>query len=227
MVLAILRMSKMRLRLFIGLLYLFLGFQLVASQKAAVAAGENEQVQPSIVRIEETQLQNINDNLLQISKELSNLSPESKWYDSSIVGVIVGAILGAGLSAIGSLISGYQSRRKSRINLSYQIMKEWDDLREERNSAYEIFVIPYSSSPMPPFSSHTPLDRVHMNKILEFFDRLDLLHQQKLIDDTIVIGYLSQDYQAWENDYISKQRGGIETDPTFTYAFNKPCQWLL
>ena len=141
--------------------------------------------------------------------------------------MVVGAFLGTGLSTASRLVTEQQAKHKDRIHLSYQVMKEWGGLREERNSAYELFVVPYGSAPMPPFSSYQALDREHMNKVMEFFDRLDLLNQQHLVNEELVVGYLSQDYQQWEQDYFSKQRGGLETNPIFAYGFQGPYQWLL
>jgi hypothetical protein len=222
----------MNLSLLQGLLCVYLTLNSVSLLWTIPVFNGIELASSEPILLDESQLQDIRDSLLQVSNEIRNLKQESNWYESSITGVVLGAFLGAGLSAIGGRVSKYQTDEKAKIQLSYQIMKEWDDLRQDRNAAYEIFVVSDNGSDkrtaqdMLPFSNYSADERVHMNRVLEFFDRLDLLHRQQLIDEKVVVEYLSQDYQQWEEDYFSKQRG-IETDPTFTYAFKEPYKWLL
>lgn len=221
--------------LLIGLLNLPLALNPVALSEAASPLNKNSKIQPSIQSslgsLNNTQAQDISESLSEISQELSNLRPESKWYNSTMAGVIVGAVLGAVLSAVGSRLSKYQAEEKAKIRLSYQVMKEWDDLRPDRNIAYEIFILSGDKKSeriqLLPFSSYNASDRVHVNRVMEFFDRLDLLYRKKLIDREIIVEYLSNDYAGWENDYLSKQREGVETNPKFICGFKGPYEWLL
>lgn len=198
--------------------------------------------QQTAISLDENQLKSLNESLNKISQGLINSKSEEAWFDrllSPLLGVILGSIGTFLITERNRKISKQErendksiAENKSKIELTYQIIKEWDTYREERNIADDIFV-KNASSPMKAFSEHPPNERMYMNRILDFFDRINVLKEQNLINIELTRGYLSDDYTEWWNNYIKYQKGfsgcsAIETNPSYIKAFvNLPDEWLL
>ncbi|EAZ88052.1 nucleotide-binding protein [Crocosphaera chwakensis] len=129
-----------------------------------------------------------------------------------------------------------QAKTETKVERSFDFIREWDSYRQERIKAYELFVQPHLTTSengeilidrqnVKPFSENDGSDRYYMNVVMEFFDRLNLAYQKELIDKDIVVEYLSKDYKLWDDEYFSIQRD-IEKNPEFIYGFPASYNWL-
>lgn len=115
------------------------------------------------------------------------------------------------------------STRKEKNKLSYELAKEWDSYREHRNKADQLFV---KKPKHQTFSDYDENERVNMNVIVEFFDRVDLAKKYDMINVPALYDYLSTDYSEWEELYFEEQRKLLENDPIYSYLFKGPYTWL-
>lgn len=219
-----------------------------------------ESISTTTIVINEEQLEEI---LNTITSE-----PESPRYGSTITTIFT-TILGGVVGAIGTFFvlernrnelkkerdgEREQERDKAKIELTYQVMKEWDSYREERVKADDIFVIRLRKEiensgenisdesiyeKVKPFHEIPYKERLYMNRILDFFDRLNILKEKELINKDLAFRYFRLDYTQWWDNYIKFQKGiadqkefadfrGKEDDPDYIPAFNNlPDDWLL
>lgn len=205
----------------------------------------------------------------QLEKILTNITsePQLPWHKSPS---FYTTIAGGFVSILGTIVGGLitfcifernrtkskkdrdgereQERDKAKIELTYQVMKEWDSYREERVKADDIFVIRLRKEiensgenisdesiyeKVKPFHEIPHEERLYMNRILDFFDRLNILKEKELINKDLASRYFTLDYTQWWDNYIKFQKGfadfrGKEDDPDYIPAFNNlPDDWLL
>lgn len=135
--------------------------------------------------------------------------------------------------ALAIFVFNLETNRNTKEN-TFKIIQEWDSesMRMSRNIAHEFFVMDkfnprHKKIKQPPFSSHDAKTRFDMNKILEFYDRLNVLRNNDMIVENIIKEYFTSDYIQWYYNYFEKQKN-IESDPEYKIAFDKhPYAWLM
>ncbi|MGK7895498.1 MAG: hypothetical protein AB4372_18250, partial [Xenococcus sp. (in: cyanobacteria)] len=93
-------------------------------------------------------------------------------------------------------------------------------MRRSRNIAWEKFhKDPTAKFLKLPFSSYSAEERFDLNRVLEFFERLNLLSKHKMVKKRIIKDYFKRDYTKWDECF--KEQIEKETDEEFKHGFEK------
>lgn len=161
-----------------------------------------------------------------LNKILGDIRDELKipFYESPLITIFIGFILGL----IPALIGNFRTDRKEKNQLSYQLAKEWDSYRQNRNRADEIFV---QQKKHGDFSLYSDKEKTDMHIVIEFFDRVNMAKEHNMINVKSVQDYLSIDYKEWDK-YFESQRAyynqeGLGTSKKiYSSLFKGPYVWL-
>ncbi len=137
---------------------------------------------------------------------------------SSLIPVIVGAGIGYWITqrqdefeAQKKLDANELENNKQRIANTLELIKQWDDesMRTARNDAWNI---PrgqnLNEQEFQTFSDQNDENKNaarKMLRIVDFFDRLTNIKDQKFLDLQLAKALFSKDYQAWDDQYFQHQ----------------------
>jgi|GEM_PF-3963463 len=124
--------------------------------------------------------------------------------------------------------------RQQLVN-TFEMMKEWDSesMRTVRYEVYHKHILnkegteEKATQNILPFSKLSLEDKTSAIRIPEFFDRLDFLKTNEMIEEKKAYDYFSKDYVYWESQYFSVQRKMLEGNKIYNEVFEKQCTWLF
>jgi hypothetical protein len=165
--------------------------------------------------------------------KIENVSEDKSW----IVNIIF-LFIGALFSYLANLFLAGEQRKKDKYRQSlvntFEMMKEWDSesMRKARNIVFvENILDEYkkerSKENICNFSNLPPEKSVLPIMLAEFFDRLNFLKENEMVDEKAVKDYFSKDYSYWESKYFSLQRDRHKDKPMYRYAFENKYDWLF
>jgi hypothetical protein len=165
------------------------------------------------------------------------LSSPPFWISSITVIVLISSAAISYLSSRKSENFRREERKYQLLLQTFYVIKDWDSeaMRKSRHQAWEDFILPKKkkedvealSLQRIPFSQIDSEIRFNMIRIVEFFDKIKFLVDNKMINEEQAKEYLEEDYTGWYNNYFRFQLN-IENENSFKNAFKKhPLKWLL